>query len=434
MNILLKNIHAITCDGNHEVLYNTNIGISDGNIVFVSDQEKDIRQFQADRIINGKDKLAMPGLVNAHTHCSMTLLRNFANDLALHDWLYNHVFPAEAKLDQEDIYWGAMLGIAEMIRTGTTTFADMYLFMDGVAQAVCQTGIRADLSFSPLKFVVGKPIDETHLCRTYHRDWNDKADGRIKVSVEIHSAYLYDEQSLKNAAALAKELKTGIQIHILETERERVETIEKYGITPVELCDRCGIFDVPVIAAHCVHLSDSDMALIKSKNVSVVHNPTSNLKLGSGIARIPEMLERGINVALGTDGAASNNNLDMFDEINLAALIHKGANMNPILINADEAVRMATVNGAKAIGYEDRLGTIKQGMKADLILLDIDQPHFYPLNDPIAAVAYAAHGLDVDTVIVDGNILMEGKELKIMDLDLVKHKVKEISKRITNES
>lgn len=429
MDILLKNIDAITCAGSHEVLHNTSIGISNGIIEFAGSGE-DWGHFKADKVIDGKYKLVMPGLVNTHTHCAMTLLRNFANDLALHDWLFNHVFPAEAKLDAEDVYWGAMLGIAEMIQSGTTSFADMYLFMEGVARAVCQSGIRADISFSPLKFVMGEPADETELCRTYHKNWNNNAEGRIKVSVEVHSAYLYDEQSLKNAALLAGELGTGIRIHLLETERERVDSIKKYGINSAELCDRCGIFDVPVIAAHCVHMSDSDMELLKAKKVNVAHNPTSNLKLGSGIARIPAMLEKGLNVTLGTDGAASNNNLDMFDEINLAALIHKGVNMDPLLVNAGEALKMATVNGGKAIGYEGKLGTIQKGMKADLIVLNIDKPHFYPMNDPISAVAYSAHGSDVETVIVDGNILMEKGELKTIDLELVKHKVKEISKRI----
>lgn len=430
MNILLKNIDVITCAEGHEVLSNAYIGIGDGLIKFVTTDKDETVGFKADRIIDGKNKLAMPGLINTHTHCSMTLFRNFANDLSLHDWLFDHIFPVEAKLDTEEVYWGAMLGIAEMIRTGTTAFADMYLFMDGVADAVSQSGIRADLSFSPLKFVMGKPADDTEPCRVFYKNWHNKANGRIKVSVEVHSAYLFDQRSLMDAAALARELGTGIHIHILETEKERMESIEKYGMNSAEICDKCGIFDVPVIAAHCVHLSDTDIELLKARNVSVSHNPTSNLKLGSGIARIPAMLDKGVNVGLGTDGAASNNNLDMFEEINLAALIHKGANMNPLAVSAREALGMATVNGARALGYRDNLGTIEKGMKADIIILDTDKPHFYPMNDPVAAIAYCAGGSDVDTVMVDGNILMEKGEFKTIDFELVKHKVKEISKKI----
>jgi len=417
------------------LIENGNIGIKGGYIEFVNAVGEDLYSFNADRVIDGKHRLAMPGLVNAHTHCAMTLLRNLANDLALEEWLYNRIFPLEAKLVPEDIYWGTLLGIAEMIRSGTTAFADMYMHMDMVAQAVTEAGIRANLSRYPVVFSKNgchEISDDSAGCFEYYRNWNGSANERIKVYIEVHSAYLFNEESLRNASELAERCNTGIHMHLLETARERDESILRYGTDPVQVCNDCGIFNVPVIAAHCVHLSDRDINILKEKDVSVAHNPTSNLKLGSGIARVPMMLEKGINVSLGTDGTASNNNLNMFEEMHIASLIHKGINSNPELINARQAVKMATVNGAKAIGFGDTVGVIKKGMKADIILLNTDKPHFCPMNDPISAVVYSAQGADVDTVIVDGNILMENRELITIDEELIKHKVREISKSISS--
>ncbi len=433
MNILIKNIDIITCDKTNRVIKNGNIGIKKGYIEFINGTNAEIDNLKADRVIDGTHRLAMPGLVNTHTHSAMTILRNFADDLALEEWLFNRVFPAEARLVPGDVYWGAMLGAAEMIRSGTTTFADMYLYMDEVAKAVCESGIKANLSRSPLKFNAGEnseTIDETMECYEYHRNWNGQANGRIKVSVEVHSAYLFNEESLGNAANLAKELGIGIHIHILETAGEREESFRRYGMNSAEICLKCGIFDVPVIAAHCVHLSDNDMHILKQKGVNVAHNPTSNLKLGSGIARLPEMLDRGINVALGTDGTASNNNLNMFEEMHLAALIHKGVNMNPELVGAEQVLRMGTVNGAFAAGFGSETGSLEKGMKADILLLDTDKPHFCPMNNLQSAVVYSAQASDVDSVIIDGNIVMENRQLKTIDEEMVKRKVLEISQRV----
>jgi len=433
MNILIKNVDILTCDKDNEFIKSGSIGIKDGIIDFVASDGQDISGFKADRIIEGKHRIAMPGLVNTHTHAAMTLLRNYGNDLALEEWLFDKIFPAEAKLTPDYVYWGTMLGVCEMIKSGTTAFADMYYYMDEVARVVSESGIRANICKAAFKY---SPDSESKMkdirddCIRYYKEWNNHANGRIKVWVEIHSVYLYDADSLEKAAALAKELNTGIHIHILETQKEVAQSIQMYGMTSVETCEKYGVLDVPVLAAHCVHLSDKDMEIFKKKNVSVAHNPTSNLKLGSGIARVPYMLEKGINVALGTDGTASNNNLDMFEEMNLAALIHKGVNMNPQLVSAGEAIRMATVNGAKAIGFGNETGCIKKGMKADLILLDTDKPHFYPMNDVFASIVYAAKSSDVDTVIVDGKILMENRELKTIDEEKAKYMTKAASEKI----
>ena len=433
MNILIEGIDVLTANNEVEYVKNVDIGIEGEQISFIAPSGQIPLSFKADKRICGKRKLAMPGLVNAHTHCGMTTMRNAADDLPLHKWLFEKIFPIEEKMTDDDVYWGTLLGTAEMLRSGTTAFADMYLHMDAVAKAIYETGMRVNLSRSPLDFHTDgelKATDAFDKCRSYHREWNGKANGRIKVYVEVHSTYLFDTESLKQAANLAKELQTGIHIHLLETAKERADSFEKYGKSPVEICLETGIFDVPVIGAHLVHVSDEDIEILRAASINVAHNPTSNLKLGSGISPVPAMLNAGINVALGTDGAASNNNLNMFEEMHLAALIHKGVAQNPELVTAKQAFMMATTNGSRAIGFGNEVGVIKAGLKADIILLDTDKPHLYPLNNPHSAVVYSAQGGDVDTVIVDGAILMENRELKTIDEERVKFEAESIAKRL----
>lgn len=426
MKILIKNVDIITCDSDKKIIKNAFLAIENGYIVYIDKNEK--ADFKPDRIIDGKNKVLMPGLINAHTHCGMTILRNYANDLNLEEWLFDNILPAEEKLLPEDIYWGTLLGISEMIKTGTTAFLDMYLHMDQVAKAVADTGIRANLSKNPLDFDEnGKIIKEDY---SFFENWNNAENGRIKTSFEVHSVYLFNEESLTQSAKCAKKLGARINIHILETVREREDSFKKYKMSPAEIALKTGILDVPVTAAHCVHLSQKDIEIIKEKKVDVVHNPSSNLKLGSGIAKVPELLKSEINVALGTDGAASNNNLNMLEEMHLAALIHKGVNMDPTCIGAYDVLQMATVNGAKTLDFEGEAGVIKEGMKADVILIDMDKPHIWPVNDLISAVVYSAQGSDVDTVIIDGNIVMEKGELKTIDEERVKFEVEKTAKRI----
>ena len=433
MNILIKNVGIITGDLSVDYISNGFIGIKDGIIDFVGTSDEASRDFKYEKIIDGSNSIVMAGLVNAHSHSPMTILRNFADDLALEEWLFERVIPIEGKLLPEDIYWGTMLGITEMIKSGTTCFADMYMHMEEVAKAVLQSGIRANISKGPLvsgfrgKEGISVDIDG---CSQYYKNWNNSANGRIKVYIEIHSVYLYGEETLREAASLAKQLGTGIHIHVLETIKEKETSLEKYGMSVAQACLEFGIFDVPTIAAHCVHLTDNDIKILADRKVNAVHNPTSNLKLGSGISRVPEMLDSGINVCLGTDGAASNNNLNMFEEMNLSALIHKGVKMNPQLINADMAIKMATANGAKGLGFGEEIGSLKKGAKADLIILNIDKPHLCPVNNPISAIVYSAQASDVETVIVDGKILMENRELKTIDEELVKAKVRGIARKL----
>ncbi|AEY66738.1 amidohydrolase [Clostridium sp. BNL1100] len=429
-DVLIKNAELITNDESKPLITGGYIGIKDGRIDFISDSPPE--NAEARQVIDGRNKIAMPGLVNAHTHSAMTLMRNYADDLALEKWLFDNIFPVEAKLTDKDVYWGTMLGISEMLKSGITAFADMYMFMDEVARAVIETGIKANLCKSPVQFFEDgqlKRLDASQGTIDYYNRYHNSANGRIKVFVEIHSVYLFNENTLRNAAKLAKQLNTGIHIHLLETVSEVESSKKDYGMTSIEICRETGVLDVPVMAAHCVHLSDSDLRIMKEKKASVVHNPTSNLKLGSGIARVPEMMDMGINVCLGTDGAASNNNLNMFEEMNLAAILHKGVAMNPQLMKAHDVLRMGTVNGARAIGFDDT-GILSEGMKADIILVDTDKPHFYPKNDPMAMIVYSAQAADVDTVIVDGNILMKNREFTQIDEEKIKFEVATLSKRL----
>lgn len=430
LDLLIKDVDIITMDDTNMVIKNGYIGIKDGKVSFVSNNlPEDI--ISRDEI-DGKGKIAMPGLVNAHSHSAMTLMRNYADDIGLETWLFDNIFPVEAKLTEKDVYWGTMLGIAEMLKSGVVAFADMYMFMDEVARAVTETGIKANICKSPIQFFDGgelKRLDKSQGTIDYYNKYHNSAEGRIKVFVEIHSTYMFNEKTLANAAALAKQLNTGIHIHLLETTTEVESSKRDYGMTSVEICKKTGVLDVPVLAAHCVHMTDSDLAIMKEMGCSISHNPTSNLKLGSGIARVPEMLDMGINVCLGTDGAASNNNLNMFEEMNLAALIHKGVAMNPQLMNANNVLKMGTCNGAKALGFNDS-GVIKEGMKGDVILIDTDKPHFYPKNNPISAIVYSAQASDVDTVIIDGNIIMKDRTFTSIDEEKIKYEVDALSNKL----
>lgn len=430
MKILIEGIDILTADPEAEYIKNADIGIIDDRIAFIAPASQRSGDFVPDRRISGKNMLAMPGMVNAHTHCAMTLMRNAADDLPLHKWLFDKIFPIEDKLTDEAVYWGTRLGAAEMIKSGTTAIADMYLHMEAAARGIADTGMRVNMSKSPLEFHSEggfRAEDVFDDCRVFFNDWNGKSDGRIKVYIEVHSTYLFDRPSLIRASELAKELGTGIHIHLLETAREREESFEKHKKSPVEICAETGIFDVPVIGAHLVHIDDEDIRVLLQYGVNAAHNPTSNLKLGSGISPAHKMLKAGVNVALGTDGTASNNNLNMFEEMHLAALINKGALQDPELVTARQAFMMATVNGSKAVGFGDETGVLKAGMKADMILLDMDKPHLCPVNNPFSAIVYSAQGSDVDTVIVDGNILMEKRELKTIDEERVMYEVRKHS-------
>lgn len=416
MTFLIKNVDLLSMDGNKEIIYNTNVYIKEDKIKYIGDIREDI---EVKRIIDGKNKLAMPGLINGHTHIGMSLLRNYADDLPLHKWLTEAIWPVEAKLNDEDIYWGSLLSMVEMIQSGTTTFCDMYFFMDEVAKGVMESGMRGVLTRGLIEEPdnPNRKLDET---RSLFKDWHGKGNGRIKVMVAPHAPYTCSPDFLLKAMDLAKELNTGIHIHLSETKKEVEDSIKSYGKSPIKHVYDLGLFDFHTIAAHCVHVDDEDIDIMAEKNVYPVYNPGSNLKLASGFPPVDKMLKKEIAVALGTDGSSSNNNLNMFEEINLAAIVNKAVNMDAISVPAYSAIEMATLNGAKALNWEDEIGSIKLGKKADIILLDMDKPHLYPKHNLVSAISYSVQGSDVDTVIIDGKIIMEKREIKTLDVEQIK--------------
>lgn len=435
MKILISNIKIITMDDERPFVDCGNIIIENDRIVEVmeagqfsnnSDNQSD---GQFDRIIDGNNKLVLPGFINAHTHVGMVPFRNFANDLPLEEWLFKKLFPMEDKLTADDIYWASQMGIAEMLRTGTTCFADMYMFEETLAEVVKSTGIRADLARGLQCFdddfdikTDRRVLESVELFNKY----NNAANGRIRVRFGPHAVYTCTPKYLSQTAELAGKIGAGIHIHLSETVNENKNCLSVYGKSPTRHLADLGVFDLPTIAAHGVHLSDEDISILRQHKVSVIHNPASNLKLGSGVMRTAKVIGNEINVGLGTDGPSSNNALDMMREIYLSAVLSKGVFEDSVGVKACEALKMATVNGARALGLEE-VGQLKPGMKADMTLIDLEQPHYYPLNDPVSAVVYCGNGSDVHTVIVDGKILYENGEYKTIDIEAVKANVKRIA-------
>ena len=382
-----------------------------------------------DTVIEGEGKLLIPGFVNAHTHLAMTLFRGLGEDLPLKEWLEERIWPAERNLRAEDVYWFSLLGLAEMIRSGTTAFADMYFFMEEVGRAVEEAGLRALLSYGIIAPAPERIEPELKKAEAFARQWDGAAGGRIRTALSPHAPYTCGPEVWREAMGLAKELGVPLHTHLCETELEVKEHRERYGKSPVEWLEELGVFAVPVLAAHCVWVDEKDIDILAAHNVSVAHCPSSNLKLASGIAPVWRMLELGVNVALGTDGAASNNTLDMVREMRLAALLAKARQGDPKAMPAPEALATATRRGAAALGWGRYLGIIEEGYLADLALFSREAPHWTPGHDPLADLVYTASGADVDTLIVGGRILMREGKILTFDEERVKARCRELAER-----
>ena len=426
MGILLKNILAAVPEGNTDVIKETNIYIEGSRIVAIGTQPEG---FQADKVIDGKDRLAIPGLINCHTHSYMSFMRNVANDLSFMDWLFGTIDPIEQQMTDEDTYWGACLAIIEMMKSGTTCFNDMQMNIHQTTRAVKESGMRAVIS----RGLVGSGNDEAgqmRLAQAYEERDAFRDCDRLSFMLGPHAPYTCDDGFMRIVSEEAKKNNMRIHVHLSESESEISQIQEKYGCTPIEMADKNGLFDVPAIAAHCVQITESDIEILKKKRVSVVTNPASNMKLGNGFAPIPALLEAGVNVCLGTDGAASNNSLNMFHEMSLLALIHKGVRRTPQCISAKENFRIATINGAKALGLEKETGSLEAGKKADIAILNLNTPSLTPRNNLLAGLSYSANGSEVETVIIDGKITMEDRKVLTLDEELVYRKVNEIIARM----
>lgn len=422
MGIVLQDILAILPEGDKDEVRETSIYIEGSKIVSVGERPEGFRE---DRVINGKDKLVMPGFVNCHTHSYMAFMRNVADDLSFMDWLFGTIDPIEQQMTDEDTYWGACLAIIEMMKSGTTCFNDMQMNIHQTTRAVKESGMRAVIS----RGLIGSGHDEAgqmRLRQAYEERDAAKDCDRLSFMLGPHAPYTCDDGFMRVVSEEAKKNGMGIHVHLSESVSEIEQIQEKYGCTPIEMADKNGLFDVSAIAAHCVQATDHDMDILKEKNVSVVTNPASNMKLGNGFAPVAKMMEKGINVCLGTDGAASNNSLNMFHELSLLTLIHKGVNKTPQCVSAGEGFRIATINGAKALGLEREIGSIEEGKKADLAILNLNTPSLTPRNNLIAGLSYSANGSEVETVIIDGRIVMENRKILTMDEELVYKKINDI--------
>jgi len=401
------------------------IAIKDHSIIYVG-KESDAPRFKADEILDGHGKIAMPGLINCHTHAAMSILRGIAEDQELDKWLRETIWPLEAKRRPLDVYHGVLLSCIEMIKSGTTCFCDMYFHEDMVAKAVEESGLRAVLASGIIEAgnaERGRRMLEESV--EVAKKYNGYADGRITTQIGPHTACTCSLSLLKKVREAASSLKVGVHIHLAESKDVSRLVKERYGRGEVELLSDTGFLGPDVLAAHCIHLSQEDIALLAGHNVKVVYNPVANMKLASGIPRVKDLLDAGITVGLGTDGPASNNSLDMFETMKFAALLQKIFYMDPKVLPAWKVLEMATIDGARALGIDKSVGSLEIGKRADLILIDFEEPHLTPIHDPYASLVYSACGSDVDTTIVDGKILMENGEVKTLDEDDVIKKGRE---------
>ena len=426
MDILFQNANVITMCDERPVLKNACVGVKDGRIVYVGEQAP---EENAKRVIDCRNKILMPGLVNAHAHTAMCLMRGYADDYTLQTWLYDKVFPVEARLDEKAILAGTKLGFAEMLRTGTTSASDMYFRQPSVAKAAIDYGIRLNLSNAVLAFdpATYDPAKDRAVQETLSliSDFHGAGNGRIRADAAIHAEYTSYPEVWEFVTDFALKNDLCLHVHISETKREHEECLARRGVTPTKALFDAGVMRAKVLAAHGVWLEDEDMDILAANGASVASCPVSNLKLGSGIARLSEMKRRGVNVALGTDGCCSNNTHDLFEEIKFAALLQKGVSGDPTAVTASETLKMATVGGAKAQGREKEIGCIKEGFEADIILIDTDTPMLRPVYDPVSTAAYAATGRDVCLTMVQGRILYENGSFTTIDVEEAIREVEE---------
>ncbi len=422
MKILIRDILAVLPDG----VKTCSVAVEDGVIAAIDNIPPG---FAADKTIFGSGKMLIPGFVNAHTHVYMTVFRNCADDLTFNDWLFGRILPLEDKLTPEDCYWGSLLGIMEMLSTGTTCYNDMYIFTDASARAATESGIRAVLSRGLTGGADDAEGGQNRLRQAFAEIEKWRGTENLSFMLAPHAPYTCDTGYQEEVAREARRLGVRIHTHISESRAEMNTIQERYGCTPPEIMDKTGLLTDRTVAAHCVYLTDDDIALLANRGVSVATNPVSNLKLANGVAPVPKMLKAGINVALGTDGAASNNTLNMFKDLSLLSILHKGATGDPQAVTAREALDIATKNGARALGLTD-VGEIRAGMRADLAVIDLDRPNLQPLGDPVAALSYSMNGSEVETVMVNGRILMENKNFLTIDRDRVLYEVNAVCERI----
>lgn len=420
MRILIKNGYIVSMVSD----------IKKADILIEDDRIKKIGIIneEVDKVIDATNKAIMPGLINAHIHSAMSVFRGYNDELELMNWL-KEMWKVEDRMKKEDVYYASMISGIEMIKSGTTTFNDHYFFEEQTAKASEELGLRAILS----RCVIGEGEDaSTRLAEAeaLYNEWHNKCNGRIKVCVGIHAPYTCPPDTIRRSLELADRLGTPVHIHYLETQDEVNQIFETYEKSVTDYLKDLNLFNYHVILAHGVKVNDDDIEVLKNISGGVVHNPISNMKLGSGFAPVKKMREAGINVALGTDGQGSTNTLDMFEEIKLAAYLQKGMFGTAAAISAKDVLEMATIEGARVLGIDSEVGSLEIGKKADIILIDLNKPHLLPRQDIYSLLAYSVNGADVDTSIIDGKIVMENRKILGVDEEEMKQKIEMIKNRL----
>jgi len=429
-DILFLNGNVLTLDSASNTFNPGGIAIRRGKIESAGPSDEIQSAFESSETLDISGCVALPGLINAHTHAAMTLFRGLADDLPLMDWLQGHIFPAEKNLNEEWVYWGTMLACAEMILSGTTAFCDMYLFEHKVAEAAKRAGMRALVGEvlydfpSPAYGEIENGLRHTELLIDR---W--LGDPLVSIAIEPHALYTCSPDLLKKCHEISVRREAPLVVHLSENEAEVEQTLSMYGRRPVAHLEALGLLGPRLVADHCVALNETDIGMLARNQVKVVHNPESNMKLASGIAPVPRLLESGVTVALGTDGCASNNNLDMFGEMNTCAKLHKAAALDPTVLSAETALKMATGSGARALGWEGLTGQITPGMLADLIVVDFRKPHLTPVYNPVSHLVYAAGAADVRHSVIGGRLVMKDRTLLTLDLEEIFGHVREFAKK-----
>ncbi|HML37145.1 MAG TPA: amidohydrolase [Bacillota bacterium] len=428
--MLFKNITIL--DENFDARDNMYVGIKGETIDYIDNVEP---QEDYGDSFDGRGKLLMSGFFNSHAHTPMTLMRGYGENMSLQDWLNKRIFPFESKLDGESVYAGMLLGIAESLRFGIVSTTDMYYFCDDMARAILETGVKNNMGRGVTNFSEDGDIDELpgfqetkYLFETYHNEGN----GRLKVDVSLHGEYTSNPKTARHLAEYMKSVGANMHVHVSETQLEHEECKKRHGLTPVQYLNKNGVFDTKATAAHCVWIEGEDFDILAEKDVTVASNPISNLKLASGVCNVPLLLEKGINVAIGTDSVASNNSLNMIEEMKVFAIANKGKQFDPTLITPVETLRAATFSGAKGQGREN-CGKLALGFKADLIVMDLSQPNMRPVHNLANNLVYSASGSDVLLTMVDGRVLYRNGEYLTIDIEKAVFEAEKSVKRILGE-
>ena len=425
MKTLITNAYVLDMVGDIPNVEKKDILIDNNKIEKI---EKDIdKEIEVDERINAKNMLVMPGLINTHTHLAMSIFRGYKTDKKLMDWLENAIFPVEDKLKPEDIYWNSYLSCLEMIKSGTTTCNDMYFGMNKTVEAIRDTGLRAVIAWCIKDDSIKDKVEKT---REYAKIYNSDSDGKIKIYVSADAPHTCNPDTIKLCVDLAKELNTGLHIHLAETIDEETKIKSRYNKRSTEYLNDLEVFDVPVVLAHGIYVSDSDIEILKKIRGGISHNPISNCKLSSGICDVVKLRKNGINIGLGTDGIGSTTTMDMFEEMKTAAYLQKVNTMEPSSISAYDILKMATIEGAKVLGLENEIGTLEPGKKADLIFIKTDKLHMCPATDVCANLVYSSNGADVESVMIDGKVIMQNRKMINLDEKQVMKQVKKIAKRL----